>query len=70
MGHIRRKTQLECVIPRVPNNRQLRMSLSFCEDLEGVRELIRGPYGKKVWELEDHTGTDWTGLGTRLAVML
>lgn len=48
MDRILRKTQLECIIPRVLNSRQLRTSLSLSGGLQGRREFIQGPYGMKV----------------------
>lgn len=48
MDHILRKTQLECIIPRVLNSRQLRTSLSLSGGLQDRREFIQGPYGMKV----------------------
>lgn len=40
MDHILGKTQLDDIMPRVLNNRQLRKSL--------MRGFIQGPYGMKV----------------------
>lgn len=45
MDHIPWKAELDCIAPRVPSNRQLIMSLSFCG---GLRAFIQGPYGMKV----------------------
>lgn len=67
MDHILRKAQLDYIVPRVLNNRQLRMSISFCGGI-GFEGIHPRPLWDEGYELDDHTVRDWTRLGVWLAV--